>query len=58
MLNYKMDNNTRISVNGFYNGPAREAQGKRKAMGLVGVSVRQDFMKNRLSATLKLSGRF
>ncbi|MEI8202383.1 MAG: outer membrane beta-barrel family protein [Bacteroidota bacterium] len=58
MINYKIFTNTRLQLSGFYNGAAMEDQGKREGMGLVGISVRQDFLKKQLSLTVGMPDIF
>ena len=58
MLNYRIFNNTRMQLSGFYNGAAMEDQGKRDGMGMVGVSIRQDFLNKQLSLTVGMPDIF
>lgn len=58
MFNAKVTPATRIQITGFYNAASEEEQGYRPAQGLVGISLRQDFLKGRLSATLNMNDVF
>jgi outer membrane receptor protein involved in Fe transport len=61
--NFKLTPSTRFQIQGFYQGPSVTAQGTRKEFFMTSASVKQDFMKQRLSATLQFrdifnSGKF
>ena len=58
MFNIKAAANTNIQLSGFYNAKAKEQQGLRKEQGMVSMSLRQDFMKKRLSLTLNFQDIF
>lgn len=58
MINYKLAANTKIQLTGFVNGAGREMQGKRNMQGMIGFSFRQDFLKQKLTATLNFQDIF
>ncbi len=58
MLNAKVAKFTRLQITGFYNAASFEQQGYRSAQALVGLSLRQDFMKGKFSATLNCNDIF
>ncbi|PKP02141.1 MAG: hypothetical protein CVU11_12920 [Bacteroidetes bacterium HGW-Bacteroidetes-6] len=58
MLNTKITASTKLQLTGFYNAASFEQQGYRSAQMLVGLSLRQDFMKGKLSATLNCNDLF
>lgn len=58
MVNYKVCTNTRIQLSGFVNGAGREMQGSRNTQGMISFSFRQDFLNQKLSATLNFQDIF
>ncbi len=56
--NFKITPNTRFQVQGFYQGPSVTAQGERKEFFMTNASVKQDFFKQRFSATLQIQDIF
>jgi outer membrane receptor protein involved in Fe transport len=54
----KFSSNSRLQLTGFYRGPSVSAQGEQKGTAYANLSYRQDFMKNRLSATLSVKDIF
>ncbi|MBN2727710.1 MAG: TonB-dependent receptor [Bacteroidales bacterium] len=58
MFNIKATPNTNIQLSGFYNAKAKEQQGIRKEQGMISMSLRQDFMKKKLSLTLNFQDIF
>ena len=57
-LDVKLAKNTRFQLMGIYRGPTVSAQGSRAAMSFVNGSVKQDLLKNKLSATLQVQDIF
>ena len=55
---FKLPTGTRIQVNFSYNSQSVTAQGKVESFWYTDLTFRQDFLKKRLSATLKLSDLF
>lgn len=51
---FKFTENSRLQLTGFFRGPSVTAQGNSKAMFFSNVSFRQEFFKNKLSATLSV----
>ncbi len=49
---------TRIQLTGLYNGPSVDAQGSSEAWWMTNIGVRQDFLENALSITLRVSDVF
>jgi outer membrane receptor protein involved in Fe transport len=56
--NFKLTSSTRLQVQGFYQGPSVTAQGTRKEFFMSSASVKQDFLKQKLSATLQFRDIF
>jgi outer membrane receptor protein involved in Fe transport len=56
--NIRIGRDTRFQVQGFYQGPSVTAQGERKEFLMTSASLRQDFFKQRLSATLRIQDIF
>jgi hypothetical protein len=54
----KLAANTRMQLMGVYRGPTVSAQGKRDGMYFANASVKQEFLKNRLAATLQIQDIF
>lgn len=54
----KLAKNTRFQLMGIYRGPTVSAQGSRDGMYFANGSLKQDFMKNKLSATLQVQDIF
>ncbi len=54
----KLAKDTRMQIMGVYRGPTISAQGQRDGMYFANASVKQDFLKNRLSATLQIQDIF
>lgn len=59
-LNYdmKLAKNSRFQLMGVYRGPTISAQGRRDGMYFLNASVKQDFLKNKLTATLQIQDIF
>ncbi len=51
---FKISDNSRLQLQGFFNGKTVSAQGERKAMVFTNVSYRQDFWDKKLTATLNV----
>jgi len=49
---------TRVQLNGMYNSPTVTAQGERNGFFMVNLAVKQDFYKNKLSATFQVRDVF
>lgn len=54
----RFSENSRMQIQGFYNGPSVSAQGDRKAMIFSNISYRQDFLKKKLTATVSVRDPF
>jgi outer membrane cobalamin receptor len=54
----KLSASTRMQLMGVYRGPTVSAQGSRDGMYFANASVKQDMLKNRLSATLQIQDIF
>ncbi len=54
----KLSGTTRIQLMGVYRGPSVSAQGRRDGMYFANASIKQDLLKNRLSATLQVQDIF
>jgi len=54
----KLTNTTRMQLMGVYRGPTVSAQGSRDGMYFANASIKQDMLKNRLSATLQIQDIF
>jgi len=50
--NFMVAKNTKIQLTGMYNSPVLEGQGIQEEMYFMQASIKQDFLKNRLSVTL------
>jgi len=50
----KLSKTTRLQINGMYNSPTVTAQGRSEGFVMVAMAVKQDFFKNKFSATLQL----
>ena len=50
----KFSQASRVQLTGFYHGPSVSAQGDQKGMMFTNLAYRQDFLKNKLSATLSV----
>lgn len=57
-LDMKLSKSTRMQIMGVYRGATVSAQGGRDAMYFANASVKQDLLKNRLSATLQIQDIF
>ena len=55
---FKLKWGTRIQLSGFYTGPSVTGQGDRDAFYYTNLGIRQDFLKNKLSATLQVRDIF
>ncbi|WP_167616404.1 outer membrane beta-barrel family protein [Maribellus sediminis] len=55
---FRFSDNSRMQIQGFYNGPSVSAQGERKAMIFSNISYRHDFMKKKLTATVSVRDPF
>jgi len=49
---FKLGDNTRIQLMGFYNGPSKTLQGKRDGFFVTNAAIRRDFMKKKLTVSL------
>jgi len=54
----KLAKNTRMQIMGIYRGPTVSAQGQRDGMFFSNASVKQEFWKNKMSATLQVQDIF
>jgi outer membrane receptor protein involved in Fe transport len=54
----KFSTTSRFQLTGFYRGPSVSAQGDQKGMMFTNLAYRQDFMKNKLTATLSIRDLF
>ena len=54
----KIAKNTRMQIMGIYRGPTVSAQGQRDGMFFSNASVKQEFWKNKMSATLQVQDIF
>ncbi|MCE1198047.1 MAG: TonB-dependent receptor [Marinilabiliales bacterium] len=57
-LDMRLAKDTRFQLMGVYRGPTVSAQGRRDGMYFLNASVRQDLMKNKLTATLQVQDIF
>jgi len=55
---FKMPWGTRVQISGRYRGPSLSIQGERGAYYVVNAAVKQDFLKNTLSATIQVRDIF
>lgn len=58
IINYKLSENTRVQLTGVFNAGTKEMQGNKKSQGMINISFRQDFFKQKLSATLNFQDAF
>jgi outer membrane receptor protein involved in Fe transport len=58
ITSFKLPTNTRIQVNFSYESASVTAQGRREATHFTDVTIRQEFLKNQLTATLKVGDIF
>jgi outer membrane receptor protein involved in Fe transport len=58
ILNYKLSKTTRMQASFQYFGPAQEGTSTRHAMHGINLSIKQDFLQQKLSATLQASDLF
>jgi len=54
----KLAKNTRLQLTGIYRGATASAQGTRDAMMFANIALKQDFLKNKLTATLQMQDIF
>jgi len=57
-LDMKLAKNTRLQLTGIYRGATASAQGTRDAMMFANAAIKQDFFKNKLTATLQMQDIF
>jgi outer membrane receptor protein involved in Fe transport len=57
-INFRVTPTTRLQIQGFYQGPSVTAQGRREDFLMTSAAVRQDFWKEKLSATLQVQDIF
>jgi len=57
-LDMKLAKNTRVQLTGIYRGATASAQGTRDAMMFANIALKQDFLKNKLTATLQMQDIF
>jgi len=57
-VNFRITPTTRLQLQGFYQGPSVTAQGRRDDFLMTSAAVKQDFFKEKLSATLQLQDIF
>jgi len=57
-LNFRFTPTTRLQVQGFYQGPSITAQGRREDFLMTSAAIKQDFFKEKLSATLQIQDIF
>lgn len=57
-INFKLSPTTRLQVQGFYQGPSVTAQGKREDFLMTSAALKQDFFKEKLSATIQMQDIF
>lgn len=57
-LDLKLAKNTRFQLTGIYRGATASAQGTRDAMMFANAAIKQDFLKNKLTATLQMQDIF
>ena len=55
---FKLGTSTRIQINGMYNSPTVSSQGRREGFFMANAGVKQEFIKNKLSATLQIRDIF
>jgi outer membrane receptor protein involved in Fe transport len=56
--NFKLSTNTRLQLQGFYQGPSVTAQGSREQFFTSSAALRQELFGNKLAATLRFSDMF
>jgi outer membrane receptor protein involved in Fe transport len=56
--NFRITPSTKFQLQGFYQGPSVTAQGKREDFMMTSAAVKQDFFKEKLSATLQIQDIF
>jgi len=56
--NFRITPTTKFQLQGFYQGPSVTAQGKREDFMMTSAAVKQDFFKEKLSATLQIQDIF
>jgi len=56
--NFRITPSTKLQFQGFYQGPTVTAQGKREDFLMTSAAVKQDFFKEKLSATLQIRDIF
>jgi len=57
-LNFRFTPTTRFQVQGFYQGPSVTAQGRRDDFLMTSAALKQDFLKEKLTATLQVQDIF
>jgi len=57
-LNFRITPSTRLQLQGFYQGPSVTAQGRREDFLMTSAAIKQDFFKEKLSATLQIQDIF
>ena len=57
-LDMKLAKNTRLQLTGIYRGATASAQGTRDPMMFANAALKQDFLKNKLTATLQMQDIF
>jgi outer membrane receptor protein involved in Fe transport len=57
-VNFRITPTTRLQVQGFYQGPSVTAQGKREDFLMTSAALKQDFFKEKLSATIQIQDIF
>lgn len=55
---FRFSDNSRMQIQGFFNGPSVSAQGDRDAMIFTNFSYRQDFLQKKLTATVSVRDPF
>ena len=56
--NFKLATNTRFQLQAFYQGPSTTAQGRREDFLMTSAAIKQDFLKDKFSATLQINDIF
>jgi hypothetical protein len=56
--NFRITPTTKFQIQGFYQGPSVTAQGRREDFLMTSAAVKQDFFKEKLSATLQIQDIF
>lgn len=57
-LNFRFTPTTRLQLQGFYQGPSVTAQGRREDFLMTSAAIKQDILKEKLSATLQIQDIF